>query len=141
MAVLASLASALNRITRVAPMSSALPIQLADMRQSTTDNRSIDLTQALTPGDTVASITAITVVRFDGQTIVIPGPDLAISPDGFPAPSIVANWLGTAGLAINWYQSVGAVGNILYVISISFMTTSGVPLIYDASQYVTATLG
>ena len=131
--------SSLVRVIMVPSMSSPTPVQLNDMRQSTIDARGIDLTCALTPGDTVYSITSITVRRYDGQPIG--SNDLSISPAGFSAPWITANSQGVANLVINWFQSVGAAGSVLYVVTVSFVASSGTPLIYDCYQYVSATLG
>ena len=132
------------RIVRISTMSHAEPVNLDLMRQGTTDTRGLDLYPALAlENDTVASITGITVVRIDGNTI-LPA-DLTITPVGFAAPFISANADGNPNSAINWWQQAGATiavnGYIQYRVTISFLTTAGRPLEYDAYQTVTSSLG
>jgi hypothetical protein len=120
-------------------MSTPQPIVLNYMRQSTVDTRGLDLSQAVAPGDTIASITSIVVVRNDGHSLS--ASDLTITPAGYAAPFIGTSRSGQANLSINWWQGVGAVGTVGYTITVAFVTAAGAPLAYDAAQQVTATLG
>jgi hypothetical protein len=135
-----------TRIVSVPAMANAEPIDLDLMRAGTTDTRGLDLYPALKlESDTVVSITSVTVVRTDGQTIV--PADLTITPAGFSAPWISANGdvVPKPNTAVNWWQQVGpsiaALGDVQYRITVAFVTTAGRPLEYDAYQTVTATLG
>jgi len=114
------------------------------MREGTTDTRGLDLSLVLLEeSDSVASITGITVVRRDGNVI---GPnDLAITPSGFAPPWITTNGSNVAGQVINWWQGCGpmiaATAPVDYQITVSFTTTAGRLLAYDAYEAVTPTIG
>ena len=129
---------AISRIQDVPFMAVPTPVRLEPLRAGTTDTRGLNLASALAAeGDTIASITGISVARRDNRPIGTG--DLSITPAGFAAP-----WIAS-GTTVNWWQgagaSIAAAAAIDYVISVSFLTTQGRPLIYDAYQLVTPALG
>ena len=126
------------RIQEVPIMAVPTPVRLEPLRAGTTDTRGLNLASALaSDGDTIASITAIAIARRDNRPVGTG--DLSVSPAGFAAP-----WIAS-GTTVNWWQSAGAAiaagAPVDYVISVSFLTAQGRPLIYDAYQLVTPALG
>lgn len=140
-----------RRIAEVPVMSIPEPIRLPDtMCFSTIDTRGLNLYPSLFPaGDTVNSITGITVTRCD-ELPMGPG-DLAITPSGYPAPWISPNAAGVTAMAINWWQQVGTAAQVLngaqsfneveYLITVSFNTTGGRDLTFTATQLVSGLVG
>lgn len=84
----------------------ATPVRLGATRAGEEDTRGLDFTSALPFGDTLASITSVTVLRRDGVTIG--GNDVTITPNGAPNPWITANSNGIAGTVANWWHNSGS---------------------------------
>jgi len=139
--------SSVARVVEAPVMSTVTPIRLPSMIQGSNDTRGIDTFPSLRiEGDTVVSITGITVTRRDGTATG--DNDLKITPQGFAAPWIAASPNPNANSAltvVNWWQgagaSIAAAGAVDYELQVSFLTTAGRPLIYTAYQLVSPTLG
>jgi len=131
------------------PINSYPPTILgANMRQGTEDYRGVSYWQTLQDARSyIDEITAITVTRLDGRTLV-PG-DLTVTPsdNAFVVPPWATADVRYPGgpSVVNWWQSVGpdiaASGNVGYLLTIEFITTTGEELAFDAVQIVTSVLG
>jgi hypothetical protein len=136
-------------MSKPTPVAVRLPLT---MRNNTTDTREIDLYPALRlVGDTIDTITGVTVARHDGKILV--DDDLRILDS--PAPIKDMDALGHADSVIIWWQSVGAIadfpndlidttdtsGGVDYRITVDFVTTTGRVLKYDLYQLVMASVG
>lgn len=109
----------------------AAPVRLGATRSGETDTRGIDFTNAMVAGDTLASITSVTVLRRDGVTIG--ANDLTITPNGSVAPFILPNSTNIAGMVASWWQTSGA--------SIAGTVTAPTPIDYQGTVKVVTTQG
>lgn len=118
-------------------MTSITPVRLDAMRAGAIDTRGLDLTAALLiEGDTVASVSSVTVARRDNVTIG--ANDLTITPAGKASPwasGVTANWWQTSG------ASIAAAGAVDYLLKITVVTTAGRTLPIDAYQLVSPLIG
>ena len=125
----------------------AAPVRLGASRAGETDTRGIDFSLAMVPGDTLASVTSVTVVRMDGQST---GPnDLTITPSGAVGPFIGTNAAGFPATVVAWW--IGSGTNIAgtpvvptpvdYQGTVKAVTTLGATLIRDFYLMVVPGLG
>lgn len=125
----------------------AAPARLGAMRAGELAARGHDYTYAMAvSGDTIASITSVTVVRRDGVTIGVN--DLTITPSGTQPPWTTAVAFGqpsSPGYVVNWWQTSGSAiatpTSVDYQITIKCVTTLGATLIRDCYQLVVSGLG
>jgi len=123
------------------------PVPLDEvMATSSVDARGLDLFALLSPlGDTIASISSVTVTRQDGLPVGVG--DLLITPPNTINPWISANAAGVAAMAVNWFQGVGTLAQIspsgidvTYLLMVSLVTIAGRRLVFTASQVVSPTV-
>lgn len=144
---------------------SPCPPVLGSLRQNTQDTRYYDLGPDLSQiVDEIASITSITVVRQDGETID-PDADLTITPTGIPTnqgspnPDVEPPWLGESpGLTpsspspypgklycVFWWEGAGEPAAdgpaTMYTLTVKVVTQAGRQLSYDLYQAVVPLLG
>lgn len=130
------------------PVNAYPPVVLkANMRQGTQDYRGMSFWQTLRDAAAyIDAITSITVARLDGTEMG--AEDLRVTPSGNasvidPWATVDARYSGGPSV-VNWWQGVGLIAtteNVGYLLTITFTTTTGEQLSFDAIQIVTTTLG
>lgn len=102
----------------------AVPVRLGATRAGETDTRGLDFTDAMPAGDTISTITSVTILRRDGATIG--ANDVTITPNGAVAPWIGPNEVGIAGTTVNWWLNSGAsiAGTILAPAPVDYQGTA-----------------
>jgi hypothetical protein len=107
------------------------PVRLDATRAGEKDTRGLNFTNILPPGDTLASITSIAVVRRDG--VSIGADDLTITPSGAVGPFIDASATGIAAVVAGWWHGSGA--------TIAGTPIAPTPVDYQGTVTVVSTLG
>lgn len=126
------------------------PVRLGASRAGETDTRGLDYTnvfQNLAAGDSLASITSVTLARRDGVTIGVN--DLVITPGGTVSPFINSNPAGTPNMVAAWWLASNAAlaGTVIapapvdYQGTATVLTTNGRTLIRDFYILVVPGLG
>lgn len=131
----------------MATVLNASPVRLGAARAGEVDTRGIDFTAALVSGDTIASITSVTIARRDGVTAG--SNDLTITPSGLVSPWLAPNAAGVANMIVGWWQGSGATiaGTITaptpvdYQGTVTVVTTEGRTMVRDFYVLVVPGLG